>query len=237
MKTLYITFQSGEEIHLPLAYQHLVQSMLYSCWVTELPNFHDGYTDDKKQNLKLFCFGRLKGKYQIKETEIVFQSPVTLELRSPLNIIVDSAIKNLLAKPQRRLGSNSLSVTDLHTEERLLFPSSALIRTQSPITVHETMKDGRTIYFSPKDPEWQKRLTLNLSSKLNALQINTSDPFSIEPEGDTFRKQVSQFKGTYITGYTGSFRITTTPQAMAILYYCGLGNRNSQGFGMFDILD
>ena len=45
-----------------------------------------------------------------------------------------------------------------------------------------------------------------------------------------------RIKETYITGYLGKFRLCTDPEAMAVLYYAGLGSRNSQGCGMFDIL-
>ena len=236
MKALQISFDTPGKLRLPAAYQHLVQSLLYSCWEKDFPTLHAPRDAEGARQRKLFCFGRLEGRYWIDGAEIVFVPPVSLELRSAADALVDVLAEELRRNPESRLGDHPVSVCGLVCETRWLFPDSALIQTRSPITVYETLPDGKTRYFSPEDAAWQERLRRNLEAKADALGISSPAVFSLEPVGGP-KKQVSRFKGTYITGYSGRFRLRADAGAMAILYHCGLGNRNSQGFGLFDLLD
>ena len=47
---------------------------------------------------------------------------------------------------------------------------------------------------------------------------------------------VTTFKGTYITGWQGYYHLEGSNELINFLYYAGLGDRNSQGFGMFKII-
>ena len=219
-----------------MAYQHAVQSLLYSCWDEELPDMHDKVFVGTEHYLKPFCFGRLEGEHRVERQNIVFQSPILLELRSPDDRIVDIAANSLQANPRRKMYRNTLTVSGLRTDMRLSFPANALIQTVSPITVHETPEKGKTICYSPDDSEWYLRLSMNLASKLRALHLDLPAELSVTPAGFKPEKQVTRFKETYITGYFGRFYLKADPRVIAVLYYCGLGNRNSQGFGLFNIL-
>lgn len=237
MKALYLKLlPRGGALRLPAAYQDQVQGLFYSCWKNSLPELHDGFTDEEGRNRKLFCFSRLEGHYQAQGAALTFDSVIGLELRSVFDEIVDSAARELRERVFLHLGGRELAVSELQLRERLSFPDCAIIQTRSPITVYTTLPNGHSYHFSPEDPEWEERLALNLDAKLNTLGCSPPAYFSIEPTVQP-RKTVTQFKGTYITGYTGRFRVETDPEAMAALYYCGLGSRNSQGFGMFDILE
>ena len=59
----------------------------------------------------------------------------------------------------------------------------------------------------------------------------------VSPLPDTLRKRVTRFKGTYVTGWVGDLILACDPQLLATLYCCGIGAKNSQGFGMFRIHD
>ena len=40
-----------------------------------------------------------------------------------------------------------------------------------------------------------------------------------------------------VTGWMGKVALACDPNMMVTLYYLGMGSKNAQGFGMFDILD
>ena len=40
----------------------------------------------------------------------------------------------------------------------------------------------------------------------------------------------------YLTGWEGDFLLDGDPETLCLLYQTGLGDRNSQGFGMFRML-
>ncbi len=168
---------------------------------------------------------------------MVFSPPLRLEVRSPIDVLIDTLAEELGRRGMVRLGEQSLALAGLQLEERLLFPEEARVWLRSPVTAHQTLTGAKTRFFSPEEAEWKERLEANLQAKLQALGRDPAPEFSITALDPGPKKQVVRFKETYITGYLGSFRIKTGSEAMAVLYHCGLGNRNSQGFGLFDIAD
>lgn len=49
-------------------------------------------------------------------------------------------------------------------------------------------------------------------------------------------KHVTRYKGFYLSGWTGTYRISGERKYLNFLYQAGLGAKNSQGFGMFDVI-
>lgn len=43
------------------------------------------------------------------------------------------------------------------------------------------------------------------------------------------------FKGTFIEAWTGIFAIQGNPDFLSVTYDAGMGNKNSAGFGMWEI--
>ena len=54
-------------------------------------------------------------------------------------------------------------------------------------------------------------------------------------EGARFIKRATRFKTTFITAWHGRFVLEAPPRVLELLYDTGLGSKNSQGFGMFEI--
>ena len=50
-------------------------------------------------------------------------------------------------------------------------------------------------------------------------------------------KYVTNYKGFYISGWYGTYRLKGKRKYLDFLYQTGIGDRNSQGFGMFDLKD
>ena len=125
----------------------------------------------------------------------------------------------------------------MQSNDRLLFPQRAIIQAISPIVAYQTSEDGHTLYYSPDDPEWLRLIQANTMHKLEALQLDEDPTVQIIPLSDTLKKQVTRFKGFYVTGWKGQFALSGSPQVISALYHVGLGAKNSQGFGMFNILD
>lgn len=235
MNALVVTLWAADPVRLPLAHHALIQGALYENWRETFPKLHDeGYSDGPRR-FRMFTFGPLQGHYRVRGKEIVFEGAVRLEVRSPVSELVDALCDSLQERGAMLLGHNQLPVINLESADRFLFFHHASIRTLSPVTVHETGLDGKTIYYSPADEMFLPLLAQNLGSKLRAIGIPAVPVLSCVPDARTLRKHVTTFKGTYVTAYEGRFELEVEPEAMALLYYAGLGSRNSQGFGMFAI--
>ena len=237
MNSLKITLMAPRELRLPMAYNNLIQGALYACWREKYPALHDeGYTDGG-HSFRMFTFGPLQGRYQVEGRQIRFQGPVRFEVRSPVSALMEELAEQLLRRGCVRLGDQELPLQSLETADRLLFFPRAKVRMASLLTLHETLPDGHTVYYAPDDEEFPTLLAGNLASKLSASGVDAAPVLGCLPVPGTLRKRVTTFKGTYITGCTGTLLLETDPEVMALLYYAGLGDRNSQGFGMFTILD
>lgn len=194
-----------------------------------------------RRPLRLFTFSPLQWPVEEQKNTgnqrgatVTYREAVALEVRSPKSDLIDVLADRLLQQRLVLLGHRMLPLIDLTSEDQLLFPSRAVIRTISPITVHLPGTEKKTDYFAPWEEEFSILLAKNLDTKLRAVGQNSFPALGCEPLGNIEEKE-TQFKGTSITGYQGSFLLETAPENMELLYYAGLGARNSQGFGMFRI--
>lgn len=235
MNALVVTLWAAHPVRLPLAYNALIQGALYEHWRETFPELHgEGYPDGPHR-FRMFTFSPLQGRYRVQGKEIFFEGAIHLEIRSPVSELIDALCDGLQERGAMILGRSELPVVSLESADRFLFFRHASIRTLSPVTVHETGLNGKATYYSPADGMFLPLLAENLASKLQAAGVPAAPVLSCVPNAQTLRKRVTTFKGTYITAYEGRFELQAEPEAMALLYYAGLGSRNSQGFGMFVI--
>lgn len=235
MNALVVTVRTETPLRLPIAYNYYIQSAVYAAWREKFPALHDeGYTDGAR-TFRLFTFSPLRGRYSVEGKEIVFTGAVSLEIRSPVDALMDELASHLLQCGFLRLGRCTLPITDLRTANHLLFFPSARIRMLGAVTVHDTLPDGQTRYYAPAEERFGELLAENLSAKLRAVGLDAPPYLGFRAVGTPPRKVVTTFKGVYVTGYLGTFVMDADPAVMGLLYYTGLGTRNSQGFGMFDI--
>ena len=235
MNALKITLAADNPVSLPLAYNYMVQGALYADWKEFWPHLHDTGYMDGDHHFRLFTFGPLTGNSSVKDKTITFRNLIHLEVRSPVAELIEKLADALIERGTMRIGRYDLPVVSLEAADALLFRSDATIEMLSPVTVHETLSDGHTRYFAPTEDRFPLLLAQNAASKLRAAGLPYPSHFGCGLISGTLKKCVTRFKGVYVTGYTGRFRLETDSRSMAFLYYTGLGTRNSQGFGMFSM--
>ena len=106
----------------------------------------------------------------------------------------------------------------------------------TPVLIHETYLDGHTYFFSPNEEDFFARICYNAAEKYKAITGKQAEDIFLHPSG-TFKKTVTMYKSTRLTGYTGSFELRTSLKMAEFLYNTGLGERNSQGFGFLRAYD
>ena len=233
MRSLRIVLRTQKPIVLPLAYNELVQGMLYNSWRDRYPDLHDEGT------FRPFVFGRLEGKSKrdSKKRTILFYDIISLEVRTPYEELLDECAIQIARAGSARIGAYTLNVINLQSNDRLFFPQRALIKLRTPVVAYHTLEDGHTVPYSPLDAEWLGLIQQNAQHKAKKLGATYSSQLQAIPYEKTLIKQVTRFKGTFVTGWLGEFMIATDPEILAMLWCCGLGVKNSQGFGLFDVLN
>ncbi len=231
----------GTEITLPIAAYETVQGLiyraisgdpLYSSQVHNVGNTVNG------RKFKLFTFSELKGKYQINEKTITYFTNVQFEIRSVDPYFIQLLLAYFSIGRTLRLGDNDVEVLDVRLSDITVFDNEITVRTASPITVYYTESNGHTVYFSPADEQFYRLLCANAKRKWISCYGNENGfDLTVAPiENCRFIKRATRFKETFITAWHGSFVLTGTPATINFLYNVGLGSKNSQGFGMFNII-
>lgn len=236
---IYINLESP--LILPVNYNHILQAVIYQGIgkASDFGNFmhEEGYYLGQRQ-YKMFQFSQLSGKYSIKNNQIVFRNQVSFEVRSLdpvfLRLLGESFWRYGITFGSQKYGDIQMELYDYTVEDNEL-----LIRMKSPITVYSTEEEtGRTYYFDPEESLFYHSINGNFFRKYQAyygvppisdIQMNLCD-------NKVPRKIVTKYKGIYITGWLGTYKISGERKYLDFLYQTGIGAKNSQGFGMFSIL-
>jgi CRISPR-associated endoribonuclease Cas6 len=244
---LSVTFRPVTSVlQLPLNYQYVMQGFLYrSLTETQFANFlHEVGFQKGNRTFKLFTFSRLYGTHRIlmKQKKIEFSETVTWHVSSVLETLIQQLAEYLMFSETIQLHGQLLTVEKVEIQRPRLNKNKYKIEMLSPVTVYSTYEKEerkKTHYFQPKDPVFPILIESNFENKYEAYHgVRPEHKFGIHPIQviDKY-KVVTTFKGHIITGWLGKFEIESSPEQLAFSYDTGIGGRNSQGFGMFDIIE
>lgn len=235
---LHLTLEA-DAIALPINYRPLIHGMIYRL-LSAHPDYseylHDRNGTGRARSFKGFTFSQLTGNYAISGHEIAFRGPIHLEIRS-YEPVCAALLRDALARTDAiALGSASLKLTCCELRDAHVLQPDALIRMRSPVVAYRTLENRQTEFFAPDQPRFYAALVNNARKKWQYYRGDAPFEFGILPCFSALpKKQFSTFKGTYITGWYGQYAIRGTPEVIDMLYQTGLGAKNSEGFGLFDI--
>lgn len=230
-----------ESLVLPINYNHIIQAVIYRA-LSIMPDYAEflhecGYAFGKRK-YKMFHFGQLEGKYRIQNKSIMFESEVRFEIRSPEPILV-----NLLAVAFYRngiaFGSHVYRNIQIELHDDTVEDNELWIQMKSPVTVRSTDSfAGKSYYYNPDEPEFYEAVSQNFYRKYQAYYgVCPHTTISLMKVDDgSLKKFVTNYQGSYITGWFSRFRLCGERKYLDFLYQAGLGEKNAQGFGMFEIL-
>ncbi len=241
-----ITFRGKEKtIALPFRYPELVQGMIYR----HLPAHHaeklhnQGFLHGKRR-FKLFTFSRILGetirKPPLEKHQLIFRSPIRLLIASPIEWLLPEFAEALLRSERILLGSQSLWVEKISVYQPVEIQPPLRLKMLSPVTIYSTVQTAtgkkKTYYYSPREAEFSELLTENARKKLALLyRTESRASFTLTPVSRP-REHPIIYKGTLVKAYSGIFEATGDAELLRVTYECGLGSKNSQGFGMWEVL-
>lgn len=237
-------FRLDKPLTLPLGYHHILQGSVYHLIQGQNPEFSDflhnrGYSSNRQ--FKLFCFSLISAQFKkVKPPYITFFDEISFELRSPIREFCISVLNALTSIHTIELNNQSMTFEKCEVSNRAINESELRIRMLSPITLSTTVYENekkKTRYFSPDEPDFEQAFKQNTYHKLSSAGFDAEDidieiyPVSVESKD----KYVTKFDNRiYITGWTGEYVLSASPEVLTFLYDSGIGSRNSHGFGMFE---
>lgn len=243
-----LTFSSPQKLVLPIHYNRQVQGMIYNNISCELANFlHDEGFLFGERSFKLFCFSRINGRfYMRKDRKIEFASPITLVVTSPVERFLQELAEGMLKNEELNLLGQRLyveSVEVIPTPDVKDFEKELTIKMMSPVVAYSSVKKDRgqkTFYFSPWDEWFSELLRGNLEKKHQLItgkdeRLGDVEIIPTTPKHKKYCKIMS-YKGTVIKGWMGIYQLKGDPRLLKTAYDAGLGSKNPQGFGCFEVI-
>jgi len=234
---------SSKTLILPKHYNYLIQGFIYRNLSKAIATkVHDqGYKYGKRE-FRLFTFSRLFGRFEFQDGNIVFKEKCTLWIASPITEILESFACSLARKGKIKIGNNDCHVMSIEVPFIGDYNEELLVRVLSPITVYSTLftkdKKKKTYYYSPFEDNFSKLLKENLFKKyvlVNKGEHDSKFDFSIRPEKVSKKNEhIIFYKETVIKAWSGIYRLKGSIELIKLAFDCGLGAKNSQGFGMIE---
>lgn len=243
---LKLTLNSDlEYITLNIHHNYIVQSMLYKNLPKPLANFlHDiGFFYNKRQ-FKLFTFSKIQSEYFIlikkkgKVEKIKYKTPISICISSAISTIAKNWGETFIKKDNIFLEKNPLYIEKIEVIPTPNIKQELTIKTLSPITVYRTFENGKKYYryYSPQEPEFQQLLKENLKKKYELITGKETPDLSFDIEEAKTRKILVKYKDFPVESYEGVLKVKTDPEIFKAVYDAGLGAKNSQGFGMIEVI-
>ena len=186
----------------------------------------------------MFQFSQLSGDYYIQDRKIIFRSYVEFEVRSSEPLLI-RLLGEYFWNHGVRFGETICRDIQMELYDYTVEETKLRIRMKSPMTVYSTdHENGRIYYYNPEEEEFYQRLNENFFRKYQAYYgVEPISMLEIQKEGDKIPKKfVTRYQGSYITAWYGTYELSGKRKYLDFLYQTGLGSKNSQGFGMFEIL-
>jgi CRISPR-associated endoribonuclease Cas6 len=228
---------------LPIDYNYIIQGFIYNNISFELSSFlhQKGYIHGKR-TFKLFNFSRLFGRFDMAKGSIIFKPPVYLYIASSDGRFIKEFAESLIKDGKKEIAGQPVMVNSIEVYPNLKFNRVTGIRTLAPITVYSTLqtRDGRkkTYYYSPFEDEFSKLIEENLKKKFKVIHHKEPNRRSLTVTPlKRISEKIVKYKGTVMKGWMGEFKLEGSPTLMSIAYDTGLGSKNSQGFGMFEVVN
>jgi CRISPR-associated endoribonuclease Cas6 len=204
-----------------------------------------GFWHGRKQ-FRLFTFSRLLAPFIFYKDQgiIAFRPPIHLIISSPLEPFITDLAETLITSDWGFLGGSVVEVKSITVEKEIAFGDRVQIKMLSPTVAYSTVNlennRKRTEYYSPWQARFQEITRSNLLAKYQVLygESPSNDEFRIIPNGNQEQrfKAVINYKGTYIVGYNGIYWLKGNPELIKVAYDTGLGSKNSQGFGCWEVV-
>ncbi len=223
---------------LPINYRRLIQGLIYA-GLSGDPEYSAAVHDLKiggARPFKGFTFSPLTGRYSVEDDLIRFTGDVRLEIRSFLPKTIAILYHYFMSAGQVALGNRAVAVTGCLLRDRRITGEEITVRSLSPIVSYRTEEDRFVTFHTPEEDVFYRALELNAKRKAGRFQLPVDFDLHIEPvPGAPVKKQIAYFKKSLIVGWFCSLRLTGNPLILDMLYQTGLGSKNSEGFGLFDV--
>ncbi len=245
-----------QEFTLPINYMYPLSAVVYKIFSSgseEVAKWlhEEGFKDSTGKNLKLFNFAQLSfEKYQIQQDSIRCFGNCSFIMSSPIETeLIETFVQGIFRQQEISIGNRTYSsefrIKEVEIQKPIEFTSECIFRTITPITVSTMIElHGKPsiYYYRPNENGFTEAIRNNLIKKYNMVYGREYDgilEISLPDMENSKSKLIHIKEGTKeetkVKGFLCELDIVAEPDMMKVAYYCGLGEKNSMGFGMIKV--
>lgn len=204
---------------------------------------NEGFESGNKV-FKLFTFSNLIcSKYEIDGSYITFKDVVYWYVSSPIEEFILYFAQSLLDEGVVKVGNVEFNVLDVELMKSPSFKGRMKFKAVAPIVVNTgNIEDGefKQYYLSVEDEKFKENIKNNLIRKYYAihkcLPDNLNFSMTILNADKCSRGKRIKIKNSFIKGYMPLFQVEGSEELIKVGYEAGVGSKNSQGFGLVEIV-
>lgn len=244
-----VYFRPEREIEIiDINYNYYITSMIYNFLAESDKTFTDKLHEEGyklgSRHFKLFTFSQLRiKKYIVEESKIKVMDDSILYIGSPKLDFLYYLSDTLLKVERVKIGGGFFIVDHVDLIKDTNFSREERFYCLSPITtstmeVVGNVKKERNVDI--RDGKFVENLKNNLIRKYYLLYNQLPEDMNIEIQFDekyvsNIKGKLIWFKNVAIKAYSAPFTIKADPEIIKVAYECGVGDKNSAGFGMIEI--
>ena len=254
---LEILFEpKANEYILPVNYLYPLSAVVYKIFAAGSESIakwlHEkGFTDNTGKNLKLFNFSKLVfEKYSINTEFIKCRGNCSFIFSTPVETkLAETFISGIFNLQSFQIGNSRYQsefvIKGIEIRKPPEFSDEHVFKLITPVSVStmiEINNKKQIYYFRPEDKSFTEAIRKNLIKKYEMLYRKqyTGNLELALPVGVGYKSKLIHIKEgtpdeTRIKGFLTTISIKGEPEIMEVAYYCGIGERNSLGFGMVEI--
>ncbi|MEW6748619.1 MAG: CRISPR-associated endoribonuclease Cas6 [Candidatus Micrarchaeota archaeon] len=226
---------------IPFNYNQYIHAMILDKLRFADPQYaqevHDG------NGFKFFTFSELDIPVRKLDKErgglVILSDTVSLHVSSPRERFMQAFLSGILCRPDIRIGPAEFTLESANVIDSPDFSSGkSILRTMTPLiasTKREIEGRLRTWDLMPEDAQFYNNIRNNLVRKFEEFSGKSpmESAFSVKVIKPLRPKRI-KVKDEFHTGSRMIFEASGSPELLEFAYECGLGERNSMGFGMVE---
>ena len=242
--------------YVPINYQYQLSAAIYKVLAKASPAYADflhqrGYPAPSGKLLKLFTFSRLwipNVRRQGTKLTAGRRSSWILQVASPmLDEFVQNFVLGLFESTEIVVAGGRFFIEQVETLPMPEFKETTHFKCLSPIVVSTMRERGGKLmpyYYRPHDPALSEAIRQNLLQKHEAIhqcppddeRLSFTIPEGYKPKSRLITLKEGTPEETQIKAFETYFDLTGSVELMRVAWECGVGEKNSQGFGMVEVV-
>ena len=228
---------SNSDYLIPYNYNHILSAIIYR----KIADLDLASKLHFSKDFKFFTFSQIYvPRFKLTKLGVISRDgKLEFYVSSPNDDLIKSLVEGHLENTEINFKGDKLLVEQIELLKKPIFKESMKMKTMSPIMarIKREVDDKLKIWdLGPGDERFYESVQKNLINKYIKFHGDFDGDrwVRLRPDMKSAKRRRIDIKGDFHRGYMMSFEIEADQRLLEFAYDCGLGEKNSMGFGMVE---